>query len=195
MFFVWLLRITAERNCCIVCKKKTSGIHGGYRLVSTYDLPDSKLTGGGRGYSLPSQNSKCQDLPKFQFSGGGVGVTLCQVKTQSAKICLNFNFRGRGYSLPSQNSKCQDLPKFQFSRGGGRALFREWGHSRNFEPNFTVQPETCLCITDSLPHMWRLMKAQATRRSPHEFHLHESAQSTVSCRCDTNSDRNLDHFA
>ena len=34
---------------------------------------------GGRGYSLTSQNSKCQDLPKFQFSGvggwgGGRGV-------------------------------------------------------------------------------------------------------------------------
>ena len=49
---------------------------------------------GGGGYSLPSQNSKCQDLPKFQFSGGG--GTLCQVKTQSAKICLNFNFQGEG---------------------------------------------------------------------------------------------------
>ena len=49
------------------------------------------------------------------------------------------------------------------------------------------------------------MKAQATRRLLYEFHLHESAQSTVSkrrkiqstvsCRCDTNSDRNLGHFA
>ena len=25
------------------------------------------------GYSQPSQNSKCQDLPKFQFSGVGGG--------------------------------------------------------------------------------------------------------------------------
>ena len=77
------------------------------------------------------------------------GGTLSQVKTQSAKICLNFNFFGgggysqpsqnskwkwkrmiclnfkflgggrRGYSQPSQNSKCQDLPKFQFFLGGG----------------------------------------------------------------------------
>ena len=50
------------------------------------------------------------------------------VKTQSAKICLNFNFRGWGWVCGvgysgvgktqsakiclKQNSKCQDLPKF-----------------------------------------------------------------------------------
>ena len=84
------------------------------------DLPKVHFFGGG-GYSQPSQNSECQDLPKFQFLG--VGGTLSQVKTQSAKICLNFNvggWGGGGYSQPSQNSKCQDLPKFQFV-GGGRA--------------------------------------------------------------------------
>ena len=125
------------------------------------DLPKFQFSGGGqRGwcYSQPSQNSKCQDLPKFQFSGreevgwggwysqpsrnskcqdhlnfnfwGGEGCvcvgdggTLSQVKTQSVKICLNFNFRGGGwvggwwYSQPS-DSKCQELPKFQFSGGG-----------------------------------------------------------------------------
>ena len=42
--------------------------------------------------------SKCQDLPKFQFSGGGGGK--------------------RGYS-GVKYSKCQDLPKFQFSGAGG----------------------------------------------------------------------------
>ena len=40
-----------------------------------------------------------------------------KVKTQSAKICLNFNL-GRGGVLESQNPKCQDLPKFQFGGGG-----------------------------------------------------------------------------
>ena len=59
-----------------------------------------------------SQNSNCQDLPKFQFSGEGrysgvvktakipnfnLGGYSGVVKTQTAKICLNFNFRG-GYS-------------------------------------------------------------------------------------------------
>ena len=39
----------------------------------------------GRGVFCTSQNSKCQDLPKFQFSGVGGGV-----------FCT------------SQNSKCQD---------------------------------------------------------------------------------------
>ena len=37
-----------------------------------------------------------------------------KIKTQSAKICLNFNFRGGGGVLKSQNPKCQDLLKFQF---------------------------------------------------------------------------------
>ena len=142
--------------------------------------------GGGEG-TLPSQNSKCQDLPKFQFLGEGIlqsklkilkvprnllnfnlggGGVLCQVKTQSAKIYLNFNFF-EGYSsvktentqnakkwlnfnlgggiLFSQNSKyskCKEMAKFQFSGGGfqfsGGALFREWGHSQNFGPKFTV---------------------------------------------------------
>ena len=45
--------------------------------------------GVGGGGDLESQNPKCQDLPKFQFLGGGV---IWKVKTQSAKIRLNFNF-------------------------------------------------------------------------------------------------------
>ena len=56
-------------------------------------LSDNFNWGGG---ILPSQNSKCKDLPKFQFSGGGGGI---------------------------QNSKCQDLPKLQLS-GGGILYFR-----------------------------------------------------------------------
>ena len=45
---------------------------------------------------------------------------ILQLKSQSAKICLNFNFRRGGYSA-TEKSKCQDLPKFQFlgGRGGG----------------------------------------------------------------------------
>ena len=42
-------------------------------------------------------------------------IGLLKVKTQSAKICLNFNFQG---VLENQNPKCQDLPKFQFLGGG-----------------------------------------------------------------------------
>ena len=61
------------------------------RLVSTYS--NRHWARGGWGVRCSeSQNSKCQDLPKFQFSGGG---DVLKVKTQSAKICLNFNSRGR----------------------------------------------------------------------------------------------------
>ena len=45
----------------------------------------------GGGGALGSQNPKCQDLPKISIWGGGV---FWEVKTQSAKICLNFNFQG-----------------------------------------------------------------------------------------------------
>ena len=97
------------------------------------DLP--KFQFQGEGVCCRSQNSKCQDqdLPKFQFGGEGCSVVvktqsakICLnfnfqwggggsvvVKTQSGKICLNFNFQGEGVFCSSQNSKCQDLPKFQ----------------------------------------------------------------------------------
>ena len=44
---------------------------------------------------------------------------MWNVKTQSAKICLNFNFGGGGGDVKCQNPKCQDLSKFQFSGGRG----------------------------------------------------------------------------
>ena len=46
-----------------------------------------------------------------------LGGVFWKVKTQSAKICLNFKFLGGGCSGKS-NPKCQDLPKFQFFGGG-----------------------------------------------------------------------------
>ena len=65
---------------------------GGYSRVN-FGHPKSEVfqNGGGGWGTLPSQNSKFQDQPKFQFSGEG---GLCQVKTQSSKICLNFNLGG-----------------------------------------------------------------------------------------------------
>ena len=68
--------------------------------------------------NLPHIVSHWEDLPKFQFSGRGGGGYSETEKSQSAKICLNFNFRGGEYS-ETEKSKCQDLPKFQFSGGGG----------------------------------------------------------------------------
>ena len=86
---------------------------------------------GGGGGVLPSQNSKCPDLPKFQFSGvGGWGWRFCQVKTQSAKICLNFNFQG----------------------GGGLDQISEQGVLPNLSTNSALPLSGTLCITDSLSH-------------------------------------------
>ena len=87
------------------------------RLVSTYSN---------------RQNSKCHDLPIFQFGEGGV---LGKVRFGLRKNnCLefwavfwersdldlkeNWSFELGGV-LPSQNSKCQDLPNFQFQGVGG----------------------------------------------------------------------------
>ena len=63
-----------------------------------------------------TEKSKCQDLPKFQFFGGGI----LKLKSQSAKICLNFNFFGGGgiLKLKSQSAKIpRSLPKFKFWGG------------------------------------------------------------------------------
>ena len=102
---------------------------------------------GGGGHSggmvLWSQNwkySKCQEIAKFQWGGGG-GVVKSKLKVPKFQF-----FSGGGGVVSSQNSKCQN---FNFSGGGGDSVLP---HSRNFEPKFTVQPETCLCITDSLSH-------------------------------------------
>ena len=72
----------------------TAGGRGVFWKVKTQSAKiclNSNFQGGGD--VLESQNPKCQDLSKFQFSGGGV---FWKVKTQNAKICLNFNFRGGG---------------------------------------------------------------------------------------------------
>ena len=66
------------------------------------------------------------------------------VKTQSAKICLNFIGGGGGLFLDSQNSKWQDLPKFQFSEGGGVFVEQKFCHAMSY----CGSP----CITDSLSH-------------------------------------------
>ena len=60
---------------------------------------------------LESENPKWQDLPKFQFSVRGRGV-LWEVKTQSAKMCLNFNFQCWGGGvLESESPNGKSKPK------------------------------------------------------------------------------------
>ena len=96
------------------------------------------------GVVLESQDSKCQDLPKFQFSrgwgGGGVlesqnpskpSVKIClnfnfqgggvfwKVKTKSDKICLNFNFLGRGVFWKVKIQSAKICVNFNFQGGGG----------------------------------------------------------------------------
>ena len=89
-------------------------------------------------YSLKTENTQCQDLPKFQFGEGEAGYSG-QVKTeytQSAKICLNFNFwEGVGLSC------------LKFQR---RALWRIWTQIYCLR---LVYKETCLCIKHSLSHV------------------------------------------
>ena len=60
-----------------------------------------------------NQNPKCQDLPKFEFSGeqGNSGI----VKTQSAKICLNLNFRGVGGGVSGMGG-CSAIVKTQSAK-------------------------------------------------------------------------------
>ena len=77
-------------------------------------LPLTGEAGRGVFWKVKTQSAKIYLNFNFQEGGGGV---FWEVKTQSAKICLNFNFQG-GDVLGSQNPKCQDLPKFQFSGGG-----------------------------------------------------------------------------
>ena len=56
------------------------------------------------------------------------------VKTQSAKICLNFNFlKGGGVFCSSQYSKCQDLSKFKL---GGGVFCSSQNSSANIWPTF-----------------------------------------------------------
>ena len=63
---------------------------------------------------LPSQKSKCQDLPKSELGG-----CSCQVKSQSAKICLNLNWGG-GCSCQVKSQSAKIWPTFHFQ--GGRAV-------------------------------------------------------------------------
>ena len=60
--------------------------------------------------------SHWEDLPKFQFSGGGEYSET--EKSQSAKICLNFNFRKGGYSETEKSQSDKICLNFNF-RGEG----------------------------------------------------------------------------
>ena len=65
----------------------------------------------GRGGILKLKSQSAKICLNFNFWGG-----ILKLKSQSAKICPNFNFREGGYS-ETEKSKCQDLPTFQFLGG------------------------------------------------------------------------------
>ena len=76
------------------------------RLVSTYSnwnhVYSSLIPGGGMFWNRSNLNS--EDLPKFLFGGG---VVFWKVKTQSAKICLNF-YGGGVCSEPNSRLGCSN---------------------------------------------------------------------------------------
>ena len=119
---------------------------------------------GGGGRVLCQVKVKTQSAKiclNFNFHRGR-GVVLCQVKvkTQSAKICLNFNFRrGRGVVLCQVKVKTQSAKiclNFNFGGGWGGAVLRV-EHSQNFEPKF--QPLQLASASQIVSHtlcVWRL---------------------------------------
>ena len=68
---------------------KTSGIHGGYRLVSTYNLLDSKPWGGGY-FGVNFGHLKSEVFHFGEGTGGYFGVNFGHLKSEV------FHFGGGG---------------------------------------------------------------------------------------------------
>ena len=111
-------------------------------LVTTYDLPDSRPRGGGGG-TLESKLKILKVPRNAQISIGGGGYSEVKTEnTQSAKKCLNFNFRGGGGALLSE------IP--------------ERGSLENLDTNllFEISVQKPACASQIVPHilrMWRLI--------------------------------------
>ena len=96
---------------------------------------DNYITAQNEWYPRGIQISLHIRSPGFQTRVAGV---LCQVKTESAKICLDFNFGGGGGGTLSQvkTQSAKICLNFNFHGGGGYSTVLRVGHSQNFEPNF-----------------------------------------------------------
>ena len=134
---------------------------GGYSGVNFGHLKSEVFQNGGRGvFRSKLWSSQIWSFPKW----GGV----FRSKLWSSQI-WTFPKWGRGYSRVNfghlksevfQNGEGYSRVNFGhlkselFRNGGGGFLV--WnsrkGLSGKFGQKFTVQPETCLCITDSLSH-------------------------------------------
>ena len=91
--------------------------------------------------------TKCQDLPKFQFSGGGV---FCNWKVKVPRFLTIFISGGGGIlQLKSQSAKISD--NFHFRGGGGGILYCRIGVNCRIWTKFSTTPAGS-CITDSLSH-------------------------------------------
>ena len=103
------------------------------------DLLKFQFSGGGGGVLSVSKLKVPQELPKFQFFWGGGGGwgwgCSVPVKTQSAKICLHFNFQGGGCSVLVKTQSAKIRPTFHF-RGGGGVFCPRTRCSCQFEQTF-----------------------------------------------------------
>ena len=96
-------------------------------------------------------------LPPATVCVCGEGGGILKSNTQSAKICLNFNWGGGVLKSNTQSAKI--CLNFNF-RGGGEGgysgtKFQNRGVMENLDKNLLFEvncTETCLCITDSLSH-------------------------------------------
>ena len=121
-------------------------------------LGDTAITG----VFYSSQNSKCQDLSKFQFSGEGV---FCTSQTQKCQDLPKFQLlAGRGCSVVVKTESTKICLNFNFGGGGRRGVFCTKFQNRvflaNLSANFALPLSGSLCITDKSYHilrMWRLI--------------------------------------
>ena len=134
----WNVKTQIAKNCLNFNFREGGGVLESQN-PKCQDLPKFQFSGGGGGSVLESQNSKCQDLPKFQFWGGR-GV-FWNVKTQIAMICLNFNFRGGGSGT-----------KFQFR-----------GKLSNLVKNFWKPSLPLHHKVSHILRMWRLISAHVLK--------------------------------
>ena len=103
------------------------------------------IFGVGGGYS-ETEKSKCQDLPKFQFSGWEGGIL--KLKSQSAKICPNFNFRGGGGGGYSETEKSKLPRSAQISILGGGVILKLKSQSAKISDNFHFRGGGVFCISE-----------------------------------------------
>ena len=154
---------------CVTCT--TSGIPGGYRLVSTYDLPDFPKCGGGGYFGVNFGHLKYEvfrnggggyfgvnfgHLKYEVFRHGGWGVVF-RSKLWSSEIWSFPKWGGGVFRSKLWSSQIWSFPKWRGGGGGFLVWNSRKGLSGKFGQKFTVWGMcTGMCyasrITDSLSH-------------------------------------------